>query len=179
MGVSQDNLRLNIGAGRHVLDGWINIDVAASPRASRPPDIINDARSIDLPDQCAIEVMAIHLIEHFYRWEVPTVLAEWRRLLKPGGKIALECPNVLKCCQNVVDGLVRGGKDPEQLGMWGLYGDPREENPLMVHKWGWTPDTLSGELRRAGFDRIRETPTQWHACGRAHRDMRIEAIRAP
>ena len=171
------SVRLNVGCGRHVLDGWTNVDVQRSPRAKRDPEIFSDARSIPLPDECADELMAIHVFEHFYRWEAEDVLAEWRRLLKPSGKLILELPDLEKCCRNVIDGGMKGGKDQDQLGMWGLYGDPRERDPYMIHRWAWTPRTLGDLLAANGFRAIKERPTEWHPAGRAHRDMRIEAIK--
>ena len=171
-------MRLNIGCGRHVLDGWTNIDVQRSPLAKRPPEILCDAKTIPLPGECADEIQAIHLWEHFYLWECDALLAEWRRLLKPGGTLVLELPNLVKCAQNIVDDRMKGGKDVDQLGMWGLYGDPREKDPYMCHRWAWSPKTLRKFLQERGFRDAREHPTQWHPAGREHRDMRIEAIKA-
>lgn len=173
-------MRLNLGCGRHVLDGWTNIDVQPSSQAPRAPDILCDLKSIPLPDGCAEEAMAIHVFEHFYFWETPGVLLEWRRLLRPGGVLVLELPDLMKCCRNVLEGatLKKGGKDPNQLGMWGLYGDPREHDPYMVHRWGWAPATLRALLEVSGFTGVREEPTKWHPAGRAHRDMRIVSRKA-
>lgn len=176
--LAADVVRVNVGAGRHVLDGWINVDVQRSARAKRDPDIFSDARKIPLPDECANELMAIHLWEHFYPWECDALLAEWRRLLKPGGLLVLELPDLVKCCRNVIDGGLKGGKDPDQLGMWGLYGDPRERDPYMMHKWGWAASTVIQFLSARGFRKVVEKPTQWHPAGREHRDMRIEARKA-
>lgn len=170
-------MKLNIGCGRHVLDGWTNIDIQRSGRAKRDPEIFADVREIPLPDECADEVMAIHVFEHFFPWECPGLVGEWRRLLKPRGKLILELPNLEKCCKNILDGIHKGGKHADQLGMWGLYGDPREQDPFMMHKWAWTPQTLTGFLERHGFERIKERPTEWHPAGREYRDMRIEALR--
>lgn len=171
--------KLNLGCGRHVLDGWVNVDVQVSLKAPRSPEILCDLKTIPLPDGCAEEVMAIHVFEHFYFWETPAVLAEWRRLLTPGGSLVLELPNLMKCCRNILEGrtLARGGKDPDQLGMWGLFGDPRDNDPYMTHRWGWTPKTLRSLLESSGFAEVRETMPKWHRAGRDHRDMRLEAIR--
>lgn len=170
-------MKINAGCGRHVLDGWTNVDIAPSPLASRAPDILADVRSIPLPDGCADELMAIHLFEHFHPWEAPKLLAEWHRLLKPGGVLILEMPDLVKCCKNVLSNVMKGGRALEQLGMWGLYGDPRDENPYMAHRWGWTYDTLAPLLKAAGFSAFRQRPTQWHPAGRQHRDFRVEAIK--
>lgn len=171
-------LRLNIGCGSRVLDGWVNCDIERNPNAMRDPEILCDAKSIPLPDGCADTLMAIHVFEHFYRWEVEDVLLEWRRLLKPGGRLILELPDLIKCCQNILDGRVRGGKNPDQLGRWGLFGDPRFKNKFMCHPWSYAPRELIEMLEHNGFMNAQHKVTQFHPAGRDHRDMRIEAVRA-
>lgn len=153
-------VRLNIGAGNKRIKGWTSIDLAGDP------DIKADIKSLPLPDGYADEAMAIHVLEHLYRWEVPATLKEWRRVLKPGGKLVLELPDLIKCCKNVLALL------PDRMGMWGLYGDPGYEEPLMVHRWGWTAEELSFALRVAGFTKIRVKDPVFHKHAR---DMRIEA----
>jgi SAM-dependent methyltransferase len=173
-------MRLNVGCGRHAgLEGYTNIDVQRSPKAKCDPDIFADAKSIPLPDGCASEVMAIHLFEHFHFWDVPVVLAEWRRLLKPGGLLVLEMPDVRKCAKNLLR-LIDGPdvKSLDSLAMYGLYGDPRDADPWMCHKWGWTPKTLRPVLKAHGFGAFKEPEPQWHAIGRQLRDFRIEARKA-
>lgn len=167
--------KLNIGCGSRRLAGYIGIDAIPRPAA----DMVAPAWAIPLPDNSVDEIISLHLWEHFYRWECDAVMHEWRRLLKPDGLLVLELPNLLKCCQNILTGKVRGGKDPNQLGYWGLFGDPREKDPFMSHRWGWTPSTLSAFLKEHGFYYIREEETQWHPAGRTDRDMRFTARKAP
>lgn len=178
MEIPPDGLRLNLGCGRHTLDGWVNVDAAPSPRASRAPDILCDVtKTIPLPDECAIEVMAIHLFEHIYRWQCDDTIDEWRRLLRPGGLLVLEMPDLYKACRNILEN--RAGKSHEdQLGMWALYGDPREGDPLMVHRWNWTFSTISPFLSQHGFTDIKEDVTQWHKVGKNVRDFRVTARKA-
>lgn len=173
-------MKLNVGCGKRYLDGYKNIDVQANPRNPHAPDIIADARAIPLPDGCADEILAIHLFEHFYRWQIPGLLKEWHRLLKPEGLLVLELPNLIKCCQNILamySGKPNplGGKDPNQSGMWGLYGDPRYEDEWMCHRWAWSPESLSAVLAENGFGATSEQEPQWHPVGKKYRDMRIEA----
>jgi SAM-dependent methyltransferase len=167
-------MRLNVGCGRRRIEGYTGVDAVDRKGA----DIIAPADKIPLEDGSCDEIMAIHLFEHFYRWECERVLAEWRRLLKPRGRLVLELPDLHKCCLNIVKGR-QGDKQPDQLGMWGLYGDPREEDPFMAHRWGWTPETLQALLQANGFDRTGTEPTIFHPVGRQWRDMRIVAERAP
>lgn len=165
-------VKLNIGAGNKRLPGYTGVDAVARPAA----DIVAPAWAIPLEDGVADEIMAIHLWEHFYRFDCEKVIAEWRRLLKPNGRLVLELPDLMKACRNVVEGIK--GKHPDQLSMWALYGDPREGDEFMAHRWGWTPDTLREFLQANGFKEIVERPTQFHRTGHFNRDMRIEAERA-
>jgi SAM-dependent methyltransferase len=161
-----------------VWDGYVNCDVARNPSAPRDPEILCDAKAIPLPDECAKDLTAIHLFEHFYRWEIEAVLAEWRRLLKPVGRLILELPNLVKCCENYLSGRKRGGKDPDQLARWGIYGDPRTGDKYMCHPWGYSPEELESILLANGFAKVKHLPTQFHPAGRDHRDMRLEAVKA-
>lgn len=155
---------MNIGAGKKRIDGWVSVDLAGEP------DIVADVRTLPLPDGCADEAMAIHVIEHLYRWDAPAALKEWHRVIKPGGRLILELPDLLKCCRNVLSG--KG----DRMGIWGLYGDPRYENPLMTHRWGWTASELVRELKSAGFDSVTEKKPEFHKM-KGRRDMRLEAIK--
>lgn len=177
MEIPEAGLRLNVGCGARTLEGFFNCDIERNPDAPRAPDLLCDAKSIPLPDACAAELMAIHVFEHFYRWEIDGVLAEWKRLLRPGGLLILELPNLVKCCQNYLDGRMRGGKNPDQLARWGIYGDPRTGNHYMCHPWGYSPEELMSILKDAGFRKVAEKTTVYHPAGRNHRDMRLEAIK--
>lgn len=165
-------MKLNIGAGKRRLHGYTGID--AVPRAGA--DIIAPADNIPLPDGCADEILGVHVWEHFLLWECDGVLAEWRRLLKPGGALVLEMPDLLKCCRNVLDGRESG--KPGQLGMWGLFGDATLRDLGMLHRWAWTFSTLHPFLAERGFAEIVERETKFHPAGRGVRDFRIEALKA-
>lgn len=167
-------MKLNIGAGGRRLEGYTGVDAVERPAA----DIIARADKIPLPDNCADEIMAIHLVEHVHYWEVPALLTEWHRLLKPGGLLVLEMPDLVKCCRNIVEGFTYAGKHPDQSGLWGLFGDPRQEDPFMGHKWAHTFKTIKPTVEAAGFIKIVERPTQWHPVGRERRDFRLEAVKA-
>ena len=169
-------LRLNLGCGDKKLPGFVNVDVAPS-RKGVVPDVISDLRKLDFADESVDEVLSVHVIEHFYYWEVQTVLAEWRRLLKPGGRIILECPNLLYGAQQLVNdpSLAMQGGEAWSTTMYVIYGDPGWEDPLMCHRWGWTPESLSAELERAGFVGVHEKPAVFKRGN--PRDMRIVAIK--
>jgi SAM-dependent methyltransferase len=174
MDVSQaTGLRLNIGCGNRRLAGWVGIDIETRPGA----DIVAPADQIPLPDGCAREILSIHLLEHVYEWDVPAVLAEWARLLAPGGRLVMEMPDLRKCARNLLDGL--SGKHPDQMHLWGIFGDATLHDRRMMHRSGWWFDRLAPIVCAAGFSEVREAHTQYHPVGRVVRDFRLEAIRAP
>jgi hypothetical protein len=55
--------------------------------------------------------------------------------------------------------------------MWVFYGDPRWRDPLMVHRWGYTPRSLAQVMAQAGLVHIRQEPAQFKL--REPRDMRL------
>lgn len=165
-------MRLNIGCGNRRLPGYTGVDLSPNSAAA---DIFAPADDIPLADACADEVMVIHLVEHLYPWDLPHALAEWARLLKSGGKLVIEAPDLIKCCLNLIEG--RRGKHPNQMGLWGIYGDDRAKDPLMMHRYGYTFASLAPLVETAGFHGMVERTTVFHATGREHRDFRMEAIR--
>jgi len=166
-------VKLNLGCGDKILAGYVNVDVAPS-RAGKKPDVICDLRRLEgFSDGTAEEILAVHVVEHFWRWEIVDVLREWARVLMPGGAMVLECPNLLSACQQfLADPETFSGPGPEgQRTMWVFYGDPRWRDPLMVHRWGYTPRSLAGIMREAGLTDLRQEPAQFKL--REPRDMRI------
>lgn len=165
-------MRLNLGCGDKILDGYVNVDVAPS-RAGKRPDVLCDLHKLTFSDESADEILSVHVVEHFWRWEVVDVLREWVRVMKKGARMVLECPNLISACEHFL-------KDPEkhsapgkdgQRSMWVFYGDPSWRDPLMVHRWGYTPASLAAVMAQAGMVTIRQEPAQFKL--REPRDMRI------
>lgn len=144
--------------------------------AEKKPDVNCDIRNLTaFDDSYADEVMAIHVVEHFWRWEIESVLKEWIRVLKPGGRLVLECPYLTTACEQFLEDPERfssQGKDGQRT-MWVFYGDPQWKDPLMVHRWGYTPKSLSNLLEHVGLVNARQEPAEFKL--REPRDMRIVA----
>jgi len=169
----QGAVRLNLGCGDKILPGYVNVDVAAS-RAGKAPDVLCDLHALTPFGTASVdEVLAVHVVEHFWRWEVVDVLREWARVLNPGGLMILECPNLLSACEEFLKNPDAGaGPGPEgQRTMWVFYGDPAWEDPLMCHRWNYTPQSLANLMAEAGLVNIRQEPAQFKL--REPRDMRI------
>jgi predicted SAM-dependent methyltransferase len=82
--------KLHIGCGDHPLDGWTNCDL--NPCRS---DILRmDAtRLFPFPDAEFHYVFSEHMIEHVPHEGGRAMLNECRRVLKPGGRVRISCPD--------------------------------------------------------------------------------------
>lgn len=172
-------IRINYGCGRRILEGYTNVDAIVNPKAPRAPEVLHaltfnpDGSIVEqtpLPDEYADELHAMHVIEHFFEWESPFVLLEWKRLLKSGGKLILELPNIQAAARNMLEGM------KPQMWRFAFYGDGSHKDPFMCHKFGYTPISIMAAVETAGFEKVQILPPQTHGP-RPNRDMRVEAIK--
>ncbi|HQR99336.1 MULTISPECIES: methyltransferase domain-containing protein [unclassified Polaromonas] len=166
-------IRLNLGCGDKILPGYVNVDVVEA-RAGKSPDVICDLHELTcFENDHADEIMAIHVVEHFWRWEIEAILREWLRVLKPGGSMILECPNLLSACEALLaEPELRSRQDKAgQTSMWVFYGDPGWKDPLMIHRWGYTPYSLAQLMQSVGMINVRQEAAVYKL--REPRDMRL------
>jgi SAM-dependent methyltransferase len=174
---SQRGLRLNLGCGDKILGGYVNVDVVEA-RAGMRPDVICDLHDLaPFADASADEILSVHVVEHFWRWEIADVLREWIRVLKPGGRLIVECPNIQSACQTFLENPVENAHEDQrgQRTMWVFYGDPKWKDPLMIHRWGYTPESLRELLSEVGLRDVRQEPAQFKL--REPRDMRVVGVK--
>ena len=166
-------LKLNLGCGDKILSDYVNVDIVQS-RAGIRPDVQCDLRRLKpFNDASVDEILSVHVVEHFWRWEVRDTLLEWKRVLKGGGKIVLECPNLESACKTFLEDPIKNSAEDGggQRTMWVFYGDPQWHDPYMVHRWGYTPESLKALLLHCGYVNVRQEPAQYKL--REPRDMRI------
>ena len=159
----------NLGCGSKKWDGWINVDLH-----SDIADIQCDLRKLELASNSADAVAAIHVLEHFYEWEVYDLLTEWKRVLKPSGKMILELPCMDKVFAYVHNCVVK--KEPLQpfMTLNALYGDPKYKSEAMCHHWGWFQRPLQDMLETVGMQEITFCEPRYHF---PFRDMRVECLK--
>lgn len=164
--------RLHLGCGADIRPGWINID-AINPAAQRRCRV----QDLDYATGSIAAIEAVMVLEHLGREDAVAFAANAHRMLRPGGRLVLEVPDLAKVCRLVL--LL--ADDPSLLstsafGLRGIFGDPAtHHSPEDVHRWGYTPASLTGLLLDAGFTSVSITDGLSH--GYPLRDMRAEAIR--
>lgn len=145
-------LKLNLGCGGKPYAGYVNVDVQATPAV----DLVSEITALPmLPDGCAQEILLEAVFEHLYRYERPDALAEWRRLLAPGGTLTVRwIPDWDVICdlyQRRVPGLVGDVFDLEHVYRYS-HGLPTPFNaPHQLHKDLFTKDSVRAEFEAAGF----------------------------
>jgi len=161
-------VKLDVGSGKASVEGYRHLDNVPYPHI----DYVCDAASTPIGDGEVSEIRSRHFLEHLDRDHVRRVLAEWRRILKPGGAVHVWAPDIIyHGAQLSLPGKSQylPHKTNFEHAMAGLYGWPTE-TPNMVHKWGYTPKTLQILFVSAGFRNV-ELPTPERAC-----DIELTAI---
>jgi SAM-dependent methyltransferase len=80
-------MKLNLGCGKDIREGWINID-----RHEYPGVVQYDISRLPLPfaDGVVDEILASHVLEHLIFWE--ELMPEFNRILRPGGILEIRVP---------------------------------------------------------------------------------------
>jgi hypothetical protein len=142
--------KLNLACGDDYLNDYINVDLY--PVSGQRVDAKFDVRSLPYPDDSIDEIRAFHIIEHFDWQEGNRVLAEWARVLKPGGKLWIETPDFLASCRAFVEGDLETRTN--LLGHF--FATPWIEG--QTHKFLFEENQLQTQLSWAGFERFARLP---------------------
>lgn len=139
-------LRLHIG-GKHPKAGWKIVNIQPGPDV----DFVSDCVDLGLfADASVDEIYASHVLEHLsYQNKLPQALAEFRRVLKPGGAAKISVPDFETLCRLFLE---PGRTEQERfLLMQMAFGGQSDEHDF--HYVGLTFEFLSGYLSAAGFAR--------------------------
>lgn len=143
--------------------GFTNVDL------SPPADLICDITQLPFPENYADEIHAIHVFEHFSIFEAPGLLEHWFGILKPGGKLCLEMPDIRKIIALFAVPEIHPG-----FTYGGLYGDLTDNRPGMLHKWCWCPESFARLAKKVGFSAVVQQEPQFHV---QVRDFRVECVK--
>ncbi|MBA3588105.1 methyltransferase domain-containing protein [Methylibium sp.] len=89
-------MKLHLGCGRRFIPGFVHLDAIDFPHVNHVRNV-DDLSCFDA-DSCDL-IYACHIVEHFTRTQVGTVLREWGRVLRPGGTLRIAVPDFEAICE--------------------------------------------------------------------------------
>jgi len=137
-------MKLNLGCGGDKREGYVNVDI----RKEVNPDRIMDLEKTPYPfdNESVDEILAKDVIEHFSFRNVERVVKEWHRILKKGGKLVIQTPDLDAILKAIKDGKIKGWW---QISYW-LYGG--QDYPENTHRLIFTKKEIRKLLEENGFE---------------------------
>ena len=157
---------LNVGGGSKSIPlpseygGFAHVLLDIDPQGA--PDIVLDGRRLgELATGQFDAIYCSHNLEHYFRHDVPKVLAGFFHVLKPGGFAQIRVPDLTELMRRVVQGKLdleetlyvspAGPIAPLDV----IYGFGRQIETsgvdFFAHKTGFSDQSLSRAVERAGF----------------------------
>jgi len=142
---SSGGVFLNLGCGATNHPRFINIDGFPHPHVHLVQRV---DRLPSFPDGSVDLIYASHCLEHFRYREIPGVLREWVRVLRPGGTLRLSVPDYDKLAAICTD-----TGDPDDIVEQLMGG---QDNRYNYHYAVFNRRNLAKYLTQAGCVEIRE-----------------------
>lgn len=173
--------RLNLACGLMIKPEHINFD-----RLSQSRNLNGTIYQTDILGECLdihkifkpntfVEILAFHIFEHFFYEEVPKMLGNLLTILKPGGVLVIECPDLLGAYDILVKRDANIRKFAELILGVGQGARKAYKESGAAHRSAWTGDMMAVEMEMAGYKINHHGPGQSHGMGR--RDFRIEGVK--
>ncbi|XGV96994.1 MAG: tetratricopeptide repeat protein [Leptolyngbya sp. BL-A-14] len=154
---------------------WQEIRLDINPDIE--PDIIGSITDMSaVPDESVDAVFSSHNLEHLYAHEVPLALAEFYRVLKPGGFVLITLPDIQAVAEYVAQGKLEEVLYVSPAGpiaaidiLYGLRTAIADGNHFMAHRTAFTAESLQEKLQQAGFRKIESHKDQLNLWQRGYK----------
>lgn len=157
--LSRSPLKLNLGCKLAPRDGYVNIDNTAVV------DIADDIRSFPYIHTGTVdEIVAVDCFQYIYATDARSTLEEWHRILKPGGVLRVEMPDireVAKVMAKAGDVAIFDGQPPL---VWVANGKQMSYDPIgLTVRNAMTESRMRALLTNVGFADIVNTDAETYA----------------
>jgi predicted SAM-dependent methyltransferase len=144
--LSGEGLKLNLGCGKDIREGYENIDISVCDAFEAIVKQM-DVRRLDYPDNSADEIVAIDVLEHIEFWEIRATLHEWWRVLKPDGKLIIRTDNF----EAIAEMFLKGELGIEELQFFVHNSNPLAHDVPDCHRSALTEPYMKEILRKEGL----------------------------
>ena len=149
-------IKLNIGAGSTVIEGFTPIDRKLG----------SEAFPLPYADGSVDEIRASHILEHFTFGDASKAMEEWSRVLKPGGRIRISVPDVDKVL-----------KDETPNRLFYLMGGQMHADD--IHKSAYDRNRLTALMRQNGLKQIKDWYSPNTDSAALPISLNLEGVKAP
>lgn len=139
---SRKKISINLGCGRTLLKGFVNIDKGYDFKDKN--FVKADVRDLPFEDNSVDYILARQVLEHITFVNVPNTLHEWIRVLKPGGRMVITCPNFTLMAKDWLE-TPFDIQDAYEMAQ-GIYGN--QWGDYEIHLSPITPEILNLYLSR-------------------------------
>lgn len=128
---TRELVRLNLGCGKHPMEGWVNVDAVDGPGVDLAWDLDSPLPLLPFPDDSVDEVYGSHVIEHITN--VLPLMDALYRVCRPDARATFACPygSSDDAWENPTH--VR----PMFVGSWGFFGQPNYWREDYGYKGDW------------------------------------------
>ena len=135
-------MKLYVGSRNYKPDGYVTVDIDPANK----PDIVADITNMtSVADASCDEVVAGHVLEHIEWPDSFAAIAEFARVLKPGGVVKIAVPDMASLMR-----MLLGGESAFHV-MGLIYGLGGRVNTFERHRYGFTLGMLADILETLGF----------------------------
>ena len=114
--------KLEIGPGPRPIPGFEALNIVWTPGTNY---VMRATRRMPFEDDIFQTVYASHVLEHIPWYAVADVLAEWNRIIRPGGQLEIWVPDGLKVAKSFIAGEEADDTAFHQDGWW-KFNDARD-----------------------------------------------------
>lgn len=140
-----NNIKLNVGCGGLHKKGYLNVDAYDDTVA----DKIMSADDLELDDNTVDEILLSQVIEHLGSVQSRYAISECFRVLRPGGKLIIETPDIKTAFKRYL----KGNREVRKNILPWVYG---VDMPGMLHRFCFPDDLLEEILSNCGFIEIKK-----------------------